>query len=734
MPARTTRPARGLLGPLAALATLLVCAAPASAAPGRPEPGRSAAREALQQAADARAGVRGAPEVTIANRDLAVSVDALGADDRKRARAILARPTDTQPLIPGPNDDLFYYGDATVKQVCDAHFCIHYATSGPQAPAATDTTGASGVAGTTPNGVPDYIDLMLRTFQRVRSVENDTLGWRAPAGDGYDGEPAAQAQQLPNRLDVYVGDVGSQGVYGYAVPESRTTDDRTYDAYMVMDEDYSEFGYPAPEVPLQVTAAHEYNHVLQFATDVYFDSWFGESTATWMEDQVYPAGNDWLNYLRSWRTVPEFPITSFSPDDADNARALKVYGSSVFLHWLADNPAVGGTDPRGVDTIRDAWNAMRTTRPADFAVGAIDAGLAAHGGSTTSALFGRFAAATAEWRVPGSGFHDRERYASIPVGGTAGVDMVRAATLTTATPRTTTLDHLGYRLYDVAKPAADGVRLTVTAPAGVASSISLVGRTGGIDTGTVTISRTELPSGGTGSVDLTGLSGFSRVTAIVTNSDTRVSLYGASDWVWPADGSSYTLALGTDLSTTPAPPTTTQPTPTTTTPATTTPAPTTTSGTTQTTTTTATAAPSPTTITPTAPTTTTAAPVPNPTPSPFTLTKASILSPLGVTSRALARTLSSHGITKLRRGVSGLAFRAPGAGRLTVSVRVGSRTVASGSRTATARAPITVRVRSTVTGRRRLAARPSRRVTLVLRFTPKVGAAQTVRRTITIRR
>ena len=47
-----------------------------------------------------------------------------------------------------------------------------------------------------------------------------------------------------------------------------------------------------------MTLAHEYNHILQFGYDAYQDAWFAESTAVWMEDQVYNGINDYLRYVR----------------------------------------------------------------------------------------------------------------------------------------------------------------------------------------------------------------------------------------------------------------------------------------------------------------------------------------------------------------------------------------------------------------------------------------------------
>ena len=48
---------------------------------------------------------------------------------------------------------------------------------------------------------------------------------------------------------------------------------------------------------MQVTAAHEYFHAVQFAYDFFEDGWFMEATATWAEDELYDSVNDNVNYL-----------------------------------------------------------------------------------------------------------------------------------------------------------------------------------------------------------------------------------------------------------------------------------------------------------------------------------------------------------------------------------------------------------------------------------------------------
>ena len=103
---------------------------------------------------------------------------------------------------------------------------------------------------------------------------------------------------------------------------------RRLHGYLVLDNDYSAFEFPGtkPINDLEVTLAHEYNHILQFGYDAYQDPWFAESTAVWMEDQVYNDINDYLRYERRWVKLCETPLT---------ASSIKEYGSAVWNEWLA---------------------------------------------------------------------------------------------------------------------------------------------------------------------------------------------------------------------------------------------------------------------------------------------------------------------------------------------------------------------------------------------------------------
>ena len=66
-----------------------------------------------------------------------------------------------------------------------------------------------------------------------------------------------------------------------------------------------------------------------------------------MEEKVYPDGNDWQSYMTRWATFPEVPLTHYNLEDDADPSNIKVYGSSLFIHWLSDRYG-DRADPRRV--------------------------------------------------------------------------------------------------------------------------------------------------------------------------------------------------------------------------------------------------------------------------------------------------------------------------------------------------------------------------------------------------
>ena len=440
-----------------------------------------------------------AAEPTIELRDLALALPRLDGAEAREARAILARPPEGTASFGGA-----WPAGAEEKMVETTAYVVHYAeqsgcdVSDPGCDEPNLTDGDL-------NGIPDYVDAAIAAMNASIAVENGELGWPSPKGDGQEGEP--EGSLTGDRLDIYLSDLcgASSCVFGYASPDdssaSCTSPPFRCNAYLVLDNDYSEFGSSGGELGLRVTTAHEYNHILQYNLDANQDSWMLESTATWSEEQVFPVDDDWVrSYSDYWAGTSQVPVTR---------REFRTYGSAVWNHWLER-----GDGAYGPDVILNAWQSSRNIEPKDYAVGAYDNAIKDEGGLGFPEEFAKFAAATAEWRTGDGDFPDAAELADVKRLGTLGV-RGDAAELE--------LDNTSYAMFNVNPKDARKIELRGTASPGVQWAVALVGRDGGRLDGDVT-RRVEYSDGGEqATAALPSAQSFERITAVVTNADGRVT-------------------------------------------------------------------------------------------------------------------------------------------------------------------------------------------------------------------
>lgn len=314
------------------IAAGLTVATTASAAPvdpsGKSTSSRAEAREALADAQAVLAGhgpVTGGPaarEATMTLLRLVRLRASLSGADRAAADRLLARPSDERP------------GEGW-QASCTAANCYHWATSSSDAVSPADSNA---------NGIPDYVESVMTSVDSVRSTYVGA-GYRTPKPDGTEGGNA--------QTDIYLADVGDQGLYGYCTSDEPIPNPPpAWDAwaYCVLDNDYSASQFPTntPLENLQVTAAHEYFHAVQFAYDAFEDAWFMEATATWAEDELYTDVNDNLQYLaNSPLTYPGQPLDTFISGGGPQ------YGEWIFFRFITE----GLTDEQGglPTAVRDMW-------------------------------------------------------------------------------------------------------------------------------------------------------------------------------------------------------------------------------------------------------------------------------------------------------------------------------------------------------------------------------------------
>lgn len=299
---------------------------------------------------------------TLILRDLALRSTELSGTDADEAEAILARPED------GPTGSVVGTGwssSATeAPEVCTAHLCVHYVTNtGDQA----SQTWASTVA---------------TTFEEVWAKEIDAMGFRAPPGDGNQGENA--------KVDIYLENLEGDYLYGYCGVEDVSVPPWSHPAYCGVDNDYATFsGALTPTEILQVTAAHEFFHAIQFGYDVAEDSWMNESSATWMEEQVYSPVDDNRQYIDNSMTKPQVPADSFG--GVGGAPDTFQYGQWIWWQYLSQ--AFG----RGI--VKEIWDRLDAagSAPDDYSIQGMTNVLATKGaGNDFLSRFADFGAVNAK--------------------------------------------------------------------------------------------------------------------------------------------------------------------------------------------------------------------------------------------------------------------------------------------------------------------------------------------------
>jgi hypothetical protein len=171
--------------------------------------------------------------------------------------------------------------------------------------------------------------------------------------------------------DVYLRNLAPLGLYGqttappnanFAIPSPGFAN--AFASYMEIDNDFTESiftnprggGVFTPLQSLQVTAAHEYHHAIQFGYNFYFDKWYAESTSTWMEDELYDSVNQNYNYISSW-----FTQSRLSLDIPPGTSTGGGYGRWIFNRYLAEKH-VNLSDPT-ITVVKNVWEKLAGIAP-----------------------------------------------------------------------------------------------------------------------------------------------------------------------------------------------------------------------------------------------------------------------------------------------------------------------------------------------------------------------------------
>ncbi|MFZ3208658.1 MAG: MXAN_6640 family putative metalloprotease [Geobacteraceae bacterium] len=220
-------------------------------------------------------------------------------------RQVLAKYL-AKPVLPGES----------VVRSNAGHFSIHFAITGSDAPPLADGDE---------NGIPDWVETVADVLEAVYSREISVFGYRPPPTTG--GGP----------YDVYLQDLASTSQYGYTESDIPADADSTsYTSFMVIDNDFAESiylsGSRTPLMALQIAAAHEFQHAVQYGYNYYFDPWYAEASAAWMEDEVYDSVNQLYTYLPAYFSNTILPI-----DTAVSTTTGGGYGRWLFNRYINES-------------------------------------------------------------------------------------------------------------------------------------------------------------------------------------------------------------------------------------------------------------------------------------------------------------------------------------------------------------------------------------------------------------
>ena len=228
------------------------------------------------------------------------------------------------------------------------------------------------------------------------AAEVASFGWAAPPVAPTPAPGGRYHVQVQPLGPAYYGLVSSRGTHAGFVGNNPSTSWNEGDAYascMVLNSDFDPFA-GTPIAALQATAAHEYNHALQFGYGALSgtnipDPIFIEGGATWMEDEVFDTANDNYGYL--W---PNF-ANDMGEYDTD-----RPYG--YWITWRGMTEPYGtGISGGGEDVMQRFWEI--TSRNQGEGLQALDAALIAEG-TSLAAAYHAYAVAVRFNRPCGGGY------------------------------------------------------------------------------------------------------------------------------------------------------------------------------------------------------------------------------------------------------------------------------------------------------------------------------------------
>ncbi|MEM7155430.1 MAG: MXAN_6640 family putative metalloprotease [Myxococcota bacterium] len=181
---------------------------------------------------------------------------------------------------------------------------VHYSVEGPNSAPLSSNDG---------DMVPDYAQLVATTTADALGLYVDDFGFDAPTAEADDPDLGGDAA-----IDVYLVDFGgaADGRYG---SDDCAPSNLPCSGFIVLENDFSGYGYPSTEVAVRIVASHELFHAVQ-AAYVGLPVWISEGTATWatrrydstLPDFVNACAGYLINPNRTLYEPPLGPVPSFA--------------------------------------------------------------------------------------------------------------------------------------------------------------------------------------------------------------------------------------------------------------------------------------------------------------------------------------------------------------------------------------------------------------------------------------
>ena len=176
-------------------------------------------------------------------------------------------------------------------------------------------------------------EILLQEFERAWQHEIEDMGFPEPLGTDS------------HLFNVYIGNSGSGAPGSYGAAGYYSSDSSGW-PMIVIDMHALEASGSYGVIP------HEFFHAVQHACDTYTyegeSAWYWESTAIWMENEVYPEDPVYSAYLFGFAFFPHKALYYFNYPDTGALDEYYQYGAFVFPKFLSTVRATPFD-------VRDSW-------------------------------------------------------------------------------------------------------------------------------------------------------------------------------------------------------------------------------------------------------------------------------------------------------------------------------------------------------------------------------------------